>query len=134
MNARRILQKFAPIALAAGLCFTGPALADELPTITIGAAVTTKTTIGHSSSGIPMEQVTITHRVSYADLDLATQAGAAELQRRVKETARAACKQLDELYPLEVKNASECTKMSVAQASTQVEKAIAASRREAKAQ
>ena len=135
MNTRRILHNVGPIALAAGLCLTGSALAaDELPTITIGAAVMAKTDIGTSSSGVPLEKVTITHRVSYADLNLATHAGAAELQRRVKETARAACKQLRELYPLEANDTFQCARHAVAQASPQVENAIAGATREAKAQ
>lgn len=134
MNTRRILHKIRPIALAVGLCLTGSALAaDELPTITIGAGVMTKTDIGTSSSGVPLEKVTITHRVSYADLNLATHAGAAELQRRVKETARAACKQLHELYPLEANDTFQCAKSAVAQASAQVENAIAAATKQAKA-
>ncbi len=96
----------------------------------------TKSVVSRSSSGVPTEQVTLTHRVSYADLDLKTQIGAAELQKRVKETARAACKQLDELYPLEGKNERQCTKDAIAQASPQVEQAIAAAggKREAKAE
>lgn len=134
MKTRRLLQTAVPAILAAGLCLTAPAFADDLPTITIGAGVTTKTNIGTSSSGIPLEEVTITHRVSYADLNLATQAGAAELKRRVEETARAACRQLDELYPLEAKNARECTRTAIAKASPQVETAISGATREAKAE
>lgn len=135
MSTTRILHRIRPIALAAGLCLTVSALAaDELPPITIGAGVVTKTHIGYSSSGIPTEQVTITHRVSYTDLDLTKQVGAAELKRRVKETARAACKQLDELYPLEAKNVQECTRITLAKASPQVESAIAVANREAKAE
>lgn len=117
-----------------GLCLTAAALADELPTITIGAGLMTKSVVGRSAIGAPIEQVTVTHRVSYADLDLATQAGAAALETRVKETALAACKQLDQLYPLEAKNERECASTTVAQASHQVESAIAAARREAKAE
>lgn len=135
MSTRRIMRSIRPIAVAAGLCLTASAFAaDELPPITIGAGVITKTHIGTSSSGIPTEEVTVTHRVSYADLDLTKQIGAAELQKRVKETARAACKQLDELYPLEAKNVQECTKITVAKASPQVENAIAAANRQAKAE
>ena len=134
MKTRRLLQTVGPALLVAGLCLTAPAFADDLPTITIGAGVMTKTNIGMSSSGLPLEEVTVTHRVSYADLNLATQAGAAELQRRVKETARAACKQLDELYPLESKNARQCMKAAIAKASPQVENAIAGATKEAKAE
>jgi UrcA family protein len=133
MKTRRILLGLGP-ALAAGLCLTVSALADELPAITIGASVVTKTEISRSSSGVPTEEVSITHHVNYADLDLRTVVGAAELKRRVKETAHAACKQLDELYPLEAKNVQECTKVTVAHASPQVEDAIASAIREAKAE
>lgn len=134
MKIPRTLHGVAPVILAAGLCMTASALADELPTITIGAGVMTKSVVGRSAStGAPIEQVTVSHRVSYADLDLATQTGAAALEQRVKETAVAACKQLDRLYPLEAKNERECTSAAIAQASPQVENAIAAARREAKA-
>lgn len=134
MKTRRILQAAGPAILAAGLLLTASAFADDLPTITIGAGTMTKTSIGTSSSGIPLEEVTVTHRVSYSDLNLTTVAGAAELKRRVEATARAACKQLDELYPLEAKNARECTKAAIAKASPQVENAIAGATREAKAE
>lgn len=135
MKTRRILHKVAPIAFAAGLWLTASALAaDELPTITIGAGVVTKTNIGTSSSGVPLEKVTVTHRVSYADLDLATEARAVELQKRVRETARAACRQLHELYPLEANDAQGCVKMTLASATAQVDNAIAAARRQAKAE
>lgn len=133
MKTRRILRAVGPAILTAGLCLTSSAFADDLPTITIGA-VMTKTHIGTSSSGIPLEEITVTHRVSYADLNLTTQAGAAELKRRVKETARAACKQLDELYPLEAKNVRECTNIALAKVSPQVENAIAGAGKDAKAE
>ena len=134
MSAPRILRRAGPAILAAGLCLTAAALAaDPLPTITIGAGVMTKEDIGRSASGIPMEKVTLTHRVSYADLDLATDAGAAALEKRVRQTARTACQQLDELYPTESKDERECTGAAIAGASAQVTSAIAAARREASA-
>jgi len=135
MNMRRILRRSGPALLVASLCLTAAALADNLKTITIGAGVLTKAVVEHSvSTGAPIEDVVITHRVSYADLDLRTQAGAAELRRRVQETARVACKQLDDLYPLEEKKARECTQTAIADASPQVRNAIAAVRRQAKAE
>ena len=134
MKGLRTLYTLCPALMAAGLCLTGPALADELPTITIGAGTVTTSTVGRSSIGARLEQVTVTHRVSYADLDLTTRNGADELDKRVKDTARMACKQLDELYPMETKNARECTKAAIAQASAQVKNAIAGARREANAE
>jgi UrcA family protein len=74
------------------------------------------------------------NQTNSADLNLATQAGAAELKKRVNETARAACRQLDEIYPFEAKNVRECTKIAIAKASPQVENAIAGVTKEAKAE
>lgn len=55
--------------------------------------------VGLTSSGILVRQYQLSCSVSYADLDLATSAGADELKRRVTEAARSACKDLDKLYP-----------------------------------
>lgn len=38
MKTRRILKAVGPAILAAGLCLTASAFADDLPTITIGAS------------------------------------------------------------------------------------------------
>ena len=134
MKTRRTLRGLGSALLLGGLCLTAAAFADNLPTITIGAGVMTKTAVGHSSLGAPLEQVSITHRVSYSDLDLTTVVGATELKQRVKEAAKMACKQLDDLYPLQAKNVNECTRAAVAQASSQVDSAIAGAIREAKAE
>jgi UrcA family protein len=53
-------------------------------------------------------------------------AAAAELQRRVEQTARDACKELDDRYPFEPKQADECAKSATDKAKAQVEAAIAA--------
>lgn len=133
MNTR-ILHRAAPILLAAGLCLSVSALAaDELPAVTIGAGVMTKADAGRSATGTPLEKVTITHRVSYADLDLKTRAGATELEKRIKATARTACKQLHDLYPMEV-NVGDCVKTTLADASPQVHSVVAAAREEASAE
>lgn len=134
MKTRRTLRGIGSALLVGGLCLAAAAFADDLPTITIGAGVMTKTVIGRSSLGAPLEQVNITHRVSYSDLDLTTVVGATELKNRVKEAAKTACKQLDDLYPLEAKNVRECTQTAIAQASSQVDSAIAGAIREAKAE
>ncbi|HJS92449.1 MAG TPA: UrcA family protein [Steroidobacteraceae bacterium] len=134
MKTRRTLRGVGSALLLGGLCLTAAAFADNLPTITIGAGVVTKTAVGHSSLGAPLEQVSITHRVSYSDLDLTTVVGATELKQRVKEAAKMACKQLDDLYPLEAKNVNECTRTAIAQASSQVDSAISGAIREAKAE
>jgi UrcA family protein len=117
-------------ALAAGMWFSSIAQADtDMNAIVVSAGVLTTETVGHSAIGAPMERVTLTHHVSYADLDLESHAGVLALEQRVKDVARLACDQLDKLYPFEEKSAPECIADAVAQASGQVEQAIAAAQR-----
>ncbi len=52
------------------------------------------------STNAPVELVTLTRHTSYADLNLSTHSGATELRRRVESTAKAACQELDELFPM----------------------------------
>lgn len=127
MHAQRLVRKLSPALLAVGVCLGSVSLADTpLPTINIEASVVSKKVIAMSSSGVPTEQVTVTRRVSYSDLDLKTYAGAAALKRRVEDAAQAACKQIDELYPIEQAQAPSCVKDSVAAADEQVKAAVAA--------
>jgi UrcA family protein len=53
--------------------------------------------VGKSSIGADIREVSLSYRVNVADLDLASSAGMAELEKRVKATASAACKELDRL-------------------------------------
>lgn len=132
MNTRRPTRKLGLALLAAGMSFGTLVLADnQLPTINISASVISKKVISTSSSGVPTEEVSVTRRVSYADLDLGTYAGTAALKQRVRKAAELSCKQLDELYPLEQANAPACIREAVAAADTQVESAITAAQRTA---
>lgn len=127
MHAQRLVCKLSPALVAAGLCLGSVALADSpLPTINIEASVVSKKAIAMSSSGVPTEEVTVTRRVSYSDLDLKTYAGAMALKRRVEDAAQVACKQIDELYPLEQSQAPSCVRQSVAAADEQVKAAVSA--------
>ena len=111
--------------LSATVCLPAAALADNaMETITITAGVMTKTVIEHSAVGVPTELVTVAHRVSYADLNLATHSGAVALKRRVETAARLACEQLDKLYPNEEPELPRCIHKAVKQASSQVDRAI----------
>ena len=108
------------LALAAG--FAG---SQTLKEISVEAGRATKV-VGHTSSGIPIEEVTLTRHVFYGDLDLRTHSGAVELERRVRETAQAACKQLDELYPLTTSESPACAEQAAKGAMEQVHALIAA--------
>ena len=121
------------LTLLATVCLSAAAVADNaMETITITAGVMTKTVTERSAIGVPTELVTVAHRVSYADLDLATHSGAVALKRRVEDAARMACEQLDKLYPNEEPELPRCIHQAVRQASRQVDRAIIAAEHQAK--
>ena len=74
------------------------AYAGTLETITVtGSRAVSEKIVGVSSVGADIREVSLSYRVSVADLDLASSAGKAELEKRVKATASAACKELKRL-------------------------------------
>ncbi len=112
--------------LVAGLALVGGVMAAEQPTeITITASGEAKVVVGRSAYGAPIELVTLTRHVSYADLDLSKSAGAAELEKRIDQTAKDACKELDNRYPFEPKMAGECVRSATKEAMEQVHAVVA---------
>jgi UrcA family protein len=71
------------------------------------------------------EIVFITHRVSYAGLDLAMHAGVVELRRRIAESAQAACKQLPALAPLADFDTASCVRDAIRDATERADRVIA---------
>jgi len=118
-RAAQSLLVGAGIVLATGLGF-----AQEPSQVTVEAARSVQ--VGRTASGVPIEQITLTRRVGYSDLDLTTHAGATELEKRVNDTATAACKELDRLYPLTAPSAGTCAKSAADGAMKQVHTAIEA--------
>ena len=119
--------------LTMGALVAGGAIADEdLPTITITAsrmgrsAVTTQTVGRSSSTGAPIERLTLTWSVPFTDLDLSTHSGATELQKRVNARARAVCQELDRLFPFGDRGGASCIKEAAAGGLAQADKLIAA--------
>jgi len=128
MKRMQVGSRTLHVTLAAA-CLTlaiGVVAAQELTEISIEVARTTKI-VGHSSTtGAPVELVTLTRHVTFSDLDLKSHAGAMALERRVQETAKSACAELDKLYPLDTPDAPSCTKKATDGAMVQVHAAIAA--------
>jgi UrcA family protein len=59
-----------------------------------------QTMVRLSETGTPIERFWVDRKVSYADLDLTTASGAAELMKRVSEAAKEACEQVRTADPL----------------------------------
>ncbi len=87
--------------------------------------------VGRSTIGAPVEVTSVTSHVSYADLDLTKASDAAELKKRIADSARSACEHLyamrvgTELKP--VTSTRTCIKEATAEAMAQVNDVISAS-------
>jgi UrcA family protein len=112
---------------AAGLILVGGAVvaAEPISEVTISASREAKIVVGKSPIGAPIEEITLTRRVGYSDLDLKSKAGADALEQRVADSAKAACEELDKHYPLMQKTSADCVKTANANAMVQVKAAIA---------
>ena len=74
------------------------AYAGTLETVTVtGSRAVPEKSVGTSTVGADIREVSLSYKVNAADLDLASSAGEAELEKRVKAAASAACKELDRL-------------------------------------
>jgi len=114
-------------AAGAGLAITiSPAIAQPMEEVVVSAPPVYQEITGRPSSTTgPSERITVTHYISYADLDLKTQAGVAELESRVKSSAKTVCEQLDKLYPL-IRPDQNCVRKAADGGMEQVHKAVAA--------
>ena len=70
--------------------------------------------------GVVGQEILMSVRVSYADLDMKTPDGVAELDRRVNVAANYVCKQLDRPYPEGDPDSFYCAKNAVSGAKPQV--------------
>jgi len=117
--------------LAAALAMAaGSAVAQPMEVVTVEAARSTK--VGQSTYGVPIREVTIRSRVSYADLDLTSASGALELENRIKATAKSTCAQIKVEIPAEGSSEATCIKAAVDGAMVDAQKVIAAKRAAAK--
>ena len=75
--------------------------------------------IGRSSNGAHEELISLSHRITYDDLDLSKTADLATLRNRVREAAELGCQQLEKIYPLS-NHDPDCVKKAVGRAMPQI--------------
>ncbi len=116
-------------SLAAGLIGIAVA-AEPLGEVTVQASRVMKTTVGRTSSGIPIVDSTLSYGVSYADLNLTKHADVVTLQTRVKDAAKKACTQLGHLFPVTQfqQTDAECTKAAADKALAKVDELAGAAK------
>jgi UrcA family protein len=119
------------IGIAAGLLAVTSvstiALAEDTGSVTVQASrVVNAKTVGHTASGVPIVDVSMSYGVSAAGLDLVSHAGVVELEKRVNDAAHAACKELGRQYPESLPNDAECAKTAAEKAIVKVHELAAA--------
>ena len=127
MNSQFVLRKtslFALLAIGGGLAV--PSHGQPVETVTVEAAREVK--VAQTTTGIPVSEITVRTRVSYADLDLKTDAGATMLRDRIRDAAASACKEMDVRVPAEGSSLEVCVRDAVKPALAEADKAIAAKR------
>lgn len=112
--------------LAIGCGIAAPALGQPMETVTVEAVREVK--VGQTSVGVPVSEITVRSRVSYADLDLTTDAGAKAFKDRIRDAAAGACKEMNVRVPAEGSSVESCTRDAVKSAMVEADQAIAAKR------
>jgi UrcA family protein len=93
-------------AIAAGMLASGQpaAAATSAPAAVQAITVVAPHVVRHKVGGTgpfggPVEVLSLSRGVSYADLDLTTKAGVVAFEKRIKDTAQKACDQIEAEYP-----------------------------------
>jgi UrcA family protein len=112
-----------------------PVVAQPLEEITVVAPyhVEHKVVGRSSSTGAPIETISLSRPVSYSDLDLSKPIDVTVLENRVKQVAKESCKELEKIYPDLMYTPSpsnqNCLKSATEEAMDQVRKATYAAQR-----
>jgi len=120
------IAKVGPLAMlaAAGATLIGAsAYGQAMEVVTVEAV--REIIVGKSAIGAPIKELSVRSRVSYADLDLATPAGADALKKRVEDVAKSSCKEIKVDVPAEGSTVDKCIKDAIAGAAPQIDKAVA---------
>jgi UrcA family protein len=122
-----VLTRVAAGASAAVVRVSGIAAAQNAKEVKIQAErVINEKVIAHITGGGKIIELTLSYPVSFADLDITSVAGGAELEKRVKDAARAACAEIGSKYPSATPSDAVCAQKASAKAMGEVRKMLAA--------
>jgi UrcA family protein len=114
----------ATIATGGMTLFASGAFGQAMEVVTVEAV--REIFVGTSTIGAPIKELSIRSRVSYADLDLTTDAGVSTLKKRVKDAATSACNDIKVDNPIPGWTVDRCIKDAVNGTMPQIEKAVEA--------
>lgn len=92
--------------------------------VIVEAGRPTAKVVGRSASGAPIEEVSLSARVTYSDLELSIPSNAKVLKQRVRDAALEVCDRLEQMYPLGG-GSDSCARKAEEGAQEQVTAAIA---------
>lgn len=115
------------VGIAASALISGIAIAQNTEEVKVQTKRVMNTKIvGSTASGLPIIEASVTYGVSVKGLDLASDVGAAELQKRVGDAARAACQEIGREYPHATPSEAECANAAADRAMVKVRELVAA--------
>src|SRR5271165_2877771 len=82
--------------------------------------------IGQTSTGVAIKSISLSYGVSTVGLDLASAAGAEELEKRINDAALAACKEIGRQFPNATPSDAECAKAAAKDAMVRANELIQA--------
>jgi UrcA family protein len=82
--------------------------------------------IARITGGGKIIELTLSYPVSFGDLDITSVRGAAELEKRVKDAARAACEEIGSKYPGATPSDRVCAQKAATKAMDEVRRLVAA--------
>lgn len=132
MNANAAALSMGRLALTAMVVVVGLRTQAQEPKTTLEEIIVEapwqiqKEVVGRTSAGGKIEQISLTRRVDYSDLDLTKYSDVQELEQRVGEVAKNSCDALAQMYPLSNPNIQSCVDNAVQGAMAQEKQAIAA--------
>lgn len=116
----------------AALLASGGVYAQTAPEVVVTTHKVVEKSVGRTSTGIPILEVSLSYGVNVADLDPATHRGAYDLEKRVSDAAMDACKELGSRYPGATPSDAECAKAATDKAMAKVHELEAAAAKKQK--
>ena len=127
---KAVLTRVAAGACAAVLMLSGIASEQNAKEVNIQAQrVINEKVIAHITGGGKIIELTLSYPVNFADLDITSTSGARELEKRVKDAARAACEEIGSKYPNATPSDAVCAQKAAAKAMGEVRRLVVAAAR-----
>ena len=120
------------LAVVACAFLSSMVVAQNLQEITVQVTRILNTKTVSRSTGASILDVSVSYGIKVADLDLASNYGPIQLEKRVRDAAMAACKDISRQYPDSTPSDEVCAKAAADKAMVNVHELVAAAKASAK--